>query len=58
MAHAGAKGNKSAIVTAGILDAVQVRISNIVREIDKNEELSVPRAYICVKDSKIEIETW
>ena len=58
LAHAGAKGNKSAIVTAGILDAVQVRISNIVREIDKNEELSVPRAYICVKDSKIEIETW
>ena len=58
LAHAGAKGNKGAIVTAGLLDAVQVRISNIVREIDKNEELSVHRAFICVKGNKIKIETW
>lgn len=58
LAHAGAKGNKGAIVTAGLLDAVQVRISNIVREIDKNEELSVNRAFICVKGNKIKIETW
>ena len=58
LAHAGAKGNKGAIVTAGLLDAVQVRISNSVREIDKNEELSVNRAFICVKGNKIKIETW
>ena len=37
LAHAGAKGNKDAIITAGNLEAVQVRISNIVKEIDKTE---------------------
>lgn len=58
LAHAGAKGNKDAIITAGNLEAVQVRISNIVREIDKNEGLNINRAYICVKDDKIKIEKW
>lgn len=58
LTHAGAKGNKDAIITAGNLEAVQVRISNIVREIDKNENTNVNRAYICVKNDKIEIEKW
>ena len=58
LAHAGAKGNKDAIITAGNLEAVQVRISNIVREIDKDEELNISRAYICVKDDRIKIEKW
>ena len=56
--NAGAKGNKDAIITAGNLEAVQVRISNIVKEIDKTENLNVNRAYICVKNDKIEIEKW
>ena len=46
------------IITAGNLEAVQVRISNIVKEIDKTENLNVNRAYICVKNDKIEIEKW
>lgn len=58
LAHAGAKGNKDAIITAGNLEAVQVRISNIVREINKAEELNINRAYICVKEDKIKIEKW
>ncbi len=58
LAHAGAKGNKDAIITAGNLEAVQVRISNIVREIDRVEDSNVNRAYICVKNDKIEIEKW
>lgn len=58
LAHAGAKGNKDAIITAGNLEAVQVRISNIVREIDKKEELNISRSYICVKEDKIKIEKW
>lgn len=58
LAHAGAKGNKDAIITAGNLEAVQVRISNIVREINKTEELNINRAYICVKEDKIKIEKW
>ena len=31
LAHAGAKGNKDAIIAASTLDAVQLRISNIVQ---------------------------
>ena len=38
LAHAGAKGNKNAIIAAGKLDTVQLRISNIVKEIDRDEE--------------------
>ena len=58
LAHAGAKGNKDAIITAGNLEALQVRISNIVKEIDKTDNFNVARAYICVKNDKIEIEKW
>lgn len=58
LAHAGAKGNKDAIITAGNLETVQVRISNIVKEIERKENYNSNRAYICVKDDKIEIEKW
>ena len=38
LAHAGAKGNKQAIIAAGLIDTVQIRIANIVKEIDRDEE--------------------
>ena len=56
LAHAGAKGNKQAIISAGILDAVQLRISNIVKEIDREEEPLHKQAYIYVHDDQIVIE--
>ena len=56
LAHAGAKGNKEAIIATSMLDAVQLRISNIVREIDKDVESAKAQAYIYVSDDKIEIE--
>lgn len=56
LAHAGAKGNKEAIIAVSTLDAVQLRISNIVREIDREEEEIREHVYIYVKDDKIEIE--
>lgn len=56
LAHAGAKGNKEAIIAASTLDAVQLRISNIVKEIDREEEEIREHAYIYVKDEKIEME--
>ena len=56
LAHAGAKGNKEAIIAASTLDAVQIRISNIVREIDREEEEIREHAYVYVKDDKIVIE--
>lgn len=56
LAHAGAKGNKEAIIAVSTLDAVQLRISNIVREIDREEEEIREHAYIYVENDKIEID--
>lgn len=56
LAHAGAKGNKQAIIAAGLFDAVQIRIANIVKEIDREEEPMHKQAYIYVSDDKIVIE--
>lgn len=56
LAHAGAKGNKQAVVAAGLFDAVQIRIANIVKEIDREEEPMHKQAYISVVDDKIVIE--
>ena len=56
LAHAGAKGNKRAIIAAGRLDAVQLRISNIVKEIDKDEEEIHKNAYVYVDEDNIIIE--
>jgi len=56
LAHAGAKGNKEAIVAAGAFDAVQVRIANIVKEIDRDSELVKEQAYIHVVGDEIIVE--
>lgn len=56
LAHAGAKGNKQAIVAAGLFDAVQIRIANIVKEIVRDEEPMHKQAYISIIDDKIVIE--
>lgn len=56
LAHAGAKGNKQAIIAAGLLDTVQIRISNIVKEINRDEEPMHKQAYVCVIDDKIIID--
>lgn len=53
LAHAGAKGNKDAIIAAGKLDIVQVRIANIVKEIDRDEEPLHKCAYVFVEGDKI-----
>lgn len=56
LAHAGAKGNKEAIIVAGNLDTVQIRISNVVKEIDRDEEPMHKQAYVSIIDEKIIIE--
>lgn len=56
LAHAGAKGNKDAIIAASTLDVVQLRISNIVKEIDREEEGIREHAFIYVDEDKIVIE--
>jgi len=56
LAHAGAKGNKDAVIAASTLDVVQLRISNIVKEIDREEEGIRNHAFVYVDEDKIIIE--
>ncbi len=56
LAHAGAKGNKEAIIAAGRLDTVQMRISNIVKEFNREEETFRKLAYAYVDGNEIKIE--
>lgn len=56
LAHAGAKGNKQAIIAAGLVDTVQIRIANVVKEIDRDEEPMHKQAYVSVVDDKIVVE--
>lgn len=51
LAHAGAKGNTKAIIAAGRLDTVQFRISNIVKEINKDEEPLHLNCYIYINEN-------
>ncbi len=52
LAHAGAKGNENAIIAAGRLDTVQVRIANVVKEIDRDEEPLHKTSYIYINPDK------
>lgn len=56
LAHAGAKGNKQAIIAAGLVDTVQIRIANIVKEIDRDEEPIHKQAYVSIDNNQIIIE--
>ena len=56
LAHAGAKGNRKAIIAAGRLDTVQIRISNIVKKINRDEEVMHKQAYVYTEGDKIIIE--
>ena len=56
LAHAGAKGNKQAMISAGLLDTVQIRIANIVKEIDRDEEPLHKQAYVSIINNEIVIE--
>ena len=58
LAHAGAKGNKEAIICAGSIEVSQIRIADIVRECEKSEfegSMIKTNAYIN-DDDKIIIE--
>ncbi len=55
LAHAGAKGNQKAIISAGELDTVQIRIANIIRQLSR-ENSSQSMAYISIQNNNIIIE--
>lgn len=52
VAHAGAKGNKSAIISANKIESPQIRIANIVKELEKIEEEQT-KTYAYVKENEI-----
>lgn len=55
VAHAGAKGNRKAIIAAAQIESPQIRIANIVKEMEK-EELEIRKTYAYVKENQIIIE--
>ena len=52
VAHAGAKGNKQAIIAATSITSPQIRISNIVKELEKEEY----KSYAYIKENEIVLE--
>ena len=57
MAHAGAKGNKKAIITALAIESVQIRIANVIKEIEKDEMENEIKSYAYInEEDKIIIE--
>ena len=50
MAHAGAKGNKDAIIAATAIESPQIRISNIIKEIERNEKNDKPKTYAYINE--------
>lgn len=58
LAHAGAKGNKKAIIAASSIECLQIRISDIIKEFEKGNEDEVVqrRNYAYVEEDKIIVE--
>jgi len=57
LAHAGAKGNKKAIIAAEKIESPQLRIANIVKEFEKNDEdYNVTNTYACIENDEIVLE--
>lgn len=53
LAHAGANGNRKAIIAANSIDATQVRIANIVKEITEND-YKLPFIYLSGENIEVE----
>jgi len=51
MAHAGAKGNKEAIIAAASIESAQIRIANIIKEIEREEDDCGIKNYAYVSES-------
>lgn len=51
MAHAGARGNKDAIIAAHLIDSLQIRIASIIKERTKEEMETQICSYAYVNDN-------
>ena len=56
LAHAGAKGNKDASIAASLIDTTQLRIANIIKEIEKEDSKGKEIHYAYVQDENIILE--
>lgn len=55
LAHAGAKGNKKAIIASHKIESPQLRIANILKEIEKEDTVEV-KQFASVKNEEIVLE--
>ncbi len=55
LAHAGAKGNVKAIIASSKIECPQLRIANVLREIER-EEFTEIKQFASIVDEKIELE--
>ena len=55
LAHAGAQGNKKAIIAANSIEGPQIRIANIVKEIEF-EDIEIRKQYAYIDDESIILE--
>ena len=55
LAHAGAKGNKKAIIATNKIECPQIRIANIVKEMEKDEP-NQNYSYACIDNNIIILE--
>lgn len=57
LAHAGAKGNKKAVIAARKMEAPQIRIANVVKEMEKeDEEVDTKQVYAYLAGEEIIVE--
>jgi len=54
LAHAGAKGNKDAIIVANSIEAPQIRIADIVKEMERPENLEEEGEVLVKKKAYVE----
>lgn len=55
VAHAGAKGNKSAMIASAKIESPQIRIANIVKELEKSDE-EERKTFAYIKENEIVLE--
>lgn len=51
LAHAGAKGNKQAIIASNVIDCPQIRISNKIKEMEKDEIEQSTKTYVYINEN-------
>ena len=51
LAHAGAKGNKGAMISAGSIVSKQIRIADVIKEFDRDDDDGSIRTFACLNEN-------